>query len=214
MCDEVVAELSEIGTGIAIPANLALLEGKEALAEELSKRDEGLFIRVNKAGATWGPTIENYPIEAFDRMMGLNVNVVSAVTRDLLPLLEKRVPVGDPARVVKSLQWTAFTSRRCWKTALSPILPAKPLSIICRGHWRWNWGFGTLQALPWLSDTIQVKWRSTCLNTNRTISRPYVLSIGWGQPEEMAGIAMYLASRAGGYSNQTKIRVDGGMCVV
>ncbi|MCP4754682.1 MAG: SDR family NAD(P)-dependent oxidoreductase, partial [Proteobacteria bacterium] len=73
VCDKVAEELSEIGTCISLPADMTDSEGRSHLVNELSKREGKLSILVNNAGANWGAPIEEYPDEAFSKVMALNV---------------------------------------------------------------------------------------------------------------------------------------------
>lgn len=67
-----------------------------------------LHILVNNAGATWGATIQDYPDQAFSKVLLLNLQRVFTLTQQLLPLLEKaavratgsETAFEDPARVI------------------------------------------------------------------------------------------------------------------
>ncbi len=100
VCDDVAAELSHIGSCIALPMDLSSIAGCEATAAELAGREERLHILVNNAGASWGEPIESFPEEGFDKVMDLNVKSVFFLTRELLPLLEEAGEDADPARVI------------------------------------------------------------------------------------------------------------------
>ena len=73
VCEEVATELSRVGTCIAIPADLGTEAGYRFLAEEIAKREERLHILVNNAGANWNAPLAEFPDEAWDKVMNLNV---------------------------------------------------------------------------------------------------------------------------------------------
>jgi NAD(P)-dependent dehydrogenase (short-subunit alcohol dehydrogenase family) len=100
VCDAVAAELSQSGECISIPADLGSEAGCRYLAEEFAKREPKLHILVNNAGATWGAPIAEFPDDAFDKVMNLNVKGIFHLTRFLLPQLEAAATQEDPARVI------------------------------------------------------------------------------------------------------------------
>ena len=87
--DAAVAELSEFGTVVSIPADVSQEAECIRLAEEVGKREEQVHILVNNAGATWGEDLEKFPESAWDKVLDLNLKAPFFVTRAFLPLLEK-----------------------------------------------------------------------------------------------------------------------------
>ncbi len=81
------AELSALGECIAVPSNLATLEGVGAFADAIREREERLHILVNNAGATWGSSIDEFPETGWDKVMDLNVTPLSFLTPGLVPAL-------------------------------------------------------------------------------------------------------------------------------
>jgi NAD(P)-dependent dehydrogenase (short-subunit alcohol dehydrogenase family) len=96
----VAAELSKVGTCVALPADLAVLADVKRLAGELAAREPALHILVNNAGANWGAPIEEYPDAAWDKVLALNVKSVFHLTVALLPQLAAAATAEDPARVI------------------------------------------------------------------------------------------------------------------
>merc|ERR1711924_263339 len=102
LCEEAAAELNAIGPGsaIALPGNLATIEGVKKAVEDLKRHEKALHILINNAGATWGAPYGEYPDEAWQKVMDLNVRHVFNLTQDLTPLLEAGATFDDPARVI------------------------------------------------------------------------------------------------------------------
>ncbi|MFP6665357.1 MAG: SDR family NAD(P)-dependent oxidoreductase, partial [Deltaproteobacteria bacterium] len=94
------AELSKVGTCIALTADLGTEAGCNALAAEIMEREEKLHILINNAGANWGAPLAEFPDAAWDKVLALNVKGVFHLTRTLVPHLEKAAAAGDPARVI------------------------------------------------------------------------------------------------------------------
>jgi NAD(P)-dependent dehydrogenase (short-subunit alcohol dehydrogenase family) len=93
-------ELGSVGECIAIPSNLATLEGVTAFAEAIKAREEQVHILVNNAGATWGADIDDFPEGGWDKIMDLNVKSLFFLTQQLLPALRAAGTDEDPARVI------------------------------------------------------------------------------------------------------------------
>jgi NAD(P)-dependent dehydrogenase (short-subunit alcohol dehydrogenase family) len=209
-CDKIAKELSQIAPCISIPADIATSEGRKRLVEELSQREESLSILVNNAGANWGESFETYPESAFDKLMNLNVKAVFALIRDLTPLLAKAGKPNDPARVInigsmdgihvpvsQGMGTFAYSASKAAVHHLTRTLSVElgprniTVNAIAPGYYLSKM---TAQTLDNHFETI----KKAC-PLNRI-----------GSPAEMAGIAIYLASRAGSYTNGAIIPVDGG----
>src|ERR1700688_1937738 len=99
-CQELAAELSNVGECIALPADLSTEPGCRTLAEALAEREARLHILVNNAGNTWGAPFEEFDDAAWDRVLSLNVKGVFHTTKFLTPLLRAAATTDDPARVI------------------------------------------------------------------------------------------------------------------
>jgi NAD(P)-dependent dehydrogenase (short-subunit alcohol dehydrogenase family) len=99
-CEATAAELSQLGTCIAIPADLATADGREHLVQALKEQETRLDILVNNAGAAWGAPFDDYPESGYDKVMDINVKAPFMLTQDLMPLLESGASLNDPARVI------------------------------------------------------------------------------------------------------------------
>ncbi|HVF90087.1 MAG TPA: SDR family oxidoreductase [Blastocatellia bacterium] len=211
VCDQVASELSETGPCFSIPADLSSVEGCKHLAAELSSREEALHILVNNAGAAWGASIEEYPEAGFDKVMDTNVKGVFFLTQALLPLLEKAGSLADPARVINvgsidgltvpfQIDNYAYGPSKAAVHHLTRMLAVKlgergiTVNAIAPGPFE-------SQMTKWLLETYKDSVEANC-----PLKRI-------GSPEDMAGAAIYLASRAGAYVNGVVIPVDGGISI-
>ncbi|MBU3917638.1 SDR family oxidoreductase [bacterium] len=210
VCDQVAKELSAIGPCVSIPADVSTARGRKTLVDELSEREDNLSILVNNAGANWGAPIEDYPDEAFDKVMTLNVNSVFSLTRDLLPMLEKSGTTEDPARVINIgsmdgihvpvAQETGTYAYSASKAAVHHLTRALAVDLASRNI--------TVNAIaPGFFHSKMTKFVLE-KHIDNIIGQCPLNRVGL--PAEMAGIAIYLASRAGAYTNGTVIPVDGG----
>ena len=92
--------LSALGECIAVPSNLATLEGVVAFADVIKEREGAVHILVNNAGATWGADIDDFPESGWDKIMDLNVKSLFFLTQQMLPALRAAGTDEDPARVI------------------------------------------------------------------------------------------------------------------
>ncbi len=102
VCEATAKRLVEEHGGecIPLPADLSDLDGIGALCAGLAERESQLHILVNNAGTTWGAPIDDFPEAGWDKVMDTNVKGVFFVTQKLLPLLRKSASHTDPARVI------------------------------------------------------------------------------------------------------------------
>ena len=98
VCEQVAKELSKKGECISVPADLGTDEGIEKLRQEVASRESALHLLVNNAGATWGAPIDEFPAEAFDKVMNLNVR--AQLTQAFLPQLRAAATPDAHASVV------------------------------------------------------------------------------------------------------------------
>jgi NAD(P)-dependent dehydrogenase (short-subunit alcohol dehydrogenase family) len=208
VCDEVAAELSKVGTCISVPADLSVDAEADRLAAEIAGVEPKLDILVNNAGANWGAPIADFPASGFDKVLALNVKAPFLLTRALLPQLEAAGTRDDPARVimigsidgiqVPMLDTFSYSSS---KAALHQLTRHLAKQLGAR-----NITVNAVAPGPFESKMMA----ETLKNFGDMIARSSVLN-RIGRPDDMAGVAIYLASRAGSYVTGAIIPVDGGI---
>ncbi|WP_042376061.1 glucose 1-dehydrogenase [Streptacidiphilus melanogenes] len=207
-CEAAAAELKQYGDAVALPADLSEETEIARVAEELSAREERLDILVNNAGATWGATLDEFPVSGWDKVMDLNLRSPFLLTQALLPLLRAAGTPDSPARIinvgsidglhVSPLPTYSYAASKAGLHHLTRVL-AKELgpqhitvNAIAPGPFESKMMAATLAAV---GDQIAA-------------SAPLRRI---GRPDDMAGVAVYLASRAGSYVTGAVIPVDGGI---
>ena len=208
VCERVAAELSEFGECIALPADCGTEQGCNGLAAELAGREKELNILVNNAGANWGAPMEDFPDAAWDKVLALNVKAVFQLTRALVPQLEAAARKGDPARVINTgsidglkppmLDTFSYSTSKAAVHHLTRVL-AKKLA-------EKNITVNAIAPGPFESKMMEV----TLENFGEAIIASCPMG-RIGEPEDMAGVIIYLASRAGAYVTGVVIPVDGGI---
>ena len=206
-CEQTAVELSQFGTCIAIPADLSTGEGRATLVNEIKAHEPKLDILVNNAGAAWGAPLEEFPEAGYDKTMDINVKALFMLTRDLLPLLKASGTADTPARVINigsidglrvpSMTNFPYAASKAAVHHLTRVLAVElgPQYITTNAIAP---GLFESKMTEWMLDNFQAEIEAAC-----PLGRI-------GSPEDMAGVALYLASRAGAYVNGTVIPVDGG----
>ncbi len=208
VCDEVAAELSNIGACIAIPADLAQSDECERLAAEVARREPRLDILVNNAGATWGAPLADYPGEAWDKVMNLNAKSPFLLTRALVPLLEAAGTPDDPARVINigSIDGIQVPLLETYAYSTSKAAIHQLTRHLARQLGPRNITVNAIAPGPFESKMMA----ATLRDFGDSIARSSPLG-RIGRPDDMAGVSIYLASRAGAYVTGAIIPVDGGI---
>jgi NAD(P)-dependent dehydrogenase (short-subunit alcohol dehydrogenase family) len=206
-CEKVAAELSKVGSCAALPADLSTDTECRRLADELGARESAVHVLVNNAGANWGAPYAEYPDAAFDKVLALNVKAIFNLTRALTPRLEAAARPGDPARVINvgsidglqvpALETYAYSTSKAAVHHLTRVLARKLAPKV------------TVNAIA--PGPFESKMMAATLDRFRDVIVKGCPMGRIGEPEDMAGVAIYLASRAGAYVTGAVIPVDGGI---
>ncbi|MEV0590909.1 SDR family oxidoreductase [Nonomuraea cavernae] len=203
---EVEKTAAELGC-VGVPADLSTPEGVAALVAAV---DGPLHVLVNNAGATWGAPLEEYPEHAFDKLWNINVKGVFYLTQKFLPQLRAAASADDPARVVNvgsidgirvpSMENYAYSAAKSGVHMLTRHLARQlapehiTVNAIAPGP------FPSKMMAFALDDPATRELVSSSVPLGRI-----------GRPDDMAGAAIFLSSRAGAYLTGTIIPVDGGI---
>jgi len=207
VCEEVAAELSQVGSCRAVPADLSREDECRRLVEAVGAEVDALHVLVNNAGATWGAPLADFDDAAWDRTLDLNVKGVFHTTKFALPLLEAAATDDDPARVINIgsidgiqvpiLETYSYSASKAAVHQLTRHLarrlaPRITVNAIAPGPFESKMMAATLAAA---GDQIAA-------------SAPLQRI---GRPDDMAGAAIFLASRAASYVTGAVLPVDGGI---
>ncbi|RUN76162.1 SDR family oxidoreductase [Sphingomonas sp. TF3] len=204
-CFETAAELGE--KCIALPQDVSTVAGCKALAAQLAEHTDRLDILVNNAGAAWGEPFEVFPEKGWDKVMDLNVKSPFFLTQALHAPLKAAASAGRPAKVINI---TSIDGQRLnpWETYSYQASKAALIYLTKR------------MAARLITDHINVTsiapgaFASEMNKAARDHGSAIAQSIPAkriGVDEDMAGAAIYLASRAGDYVVGDTITVDGGL---
>jgi NAD(P)-dependent dehydrogenase (short-subunit alcohol dehydrogenase family) len=208
VCDEVAAELSKVGTCISIPADLSEESECTRLCAELSGLEDKLHILVNNAGANWGAPLAEFPAAAFDKVMNLNVKSPFLLVQGLVERLAAAATPEDPARIINIGSIDGIQVPITETYSYSPSKAA--IHQLTRQLAR-NLGPRQITVNAIAPGPFESKMMAEMLkNFGDQIARSSPLN-RIGRADDMAGTAIFLASRAGSYLTGAIIPVDGGI---
>ncbi len=207
-CDAAAAELCKLGECISIPADLSTEDGAKLLGDAIKAREEKLDILVNNAGATWGAEFEEFPVSGWDKILDINVKGPFFLTRELMPLLKIAASDEDPSRIINIGSVAAFGtggeafSYGASKAAIhqmtrnwAAIFAKDRVTVNCIAP-----GPFPSKMMAFITDNDEAR---------KAIEETVPLG-RIGSPEDAAGLAICLSSRAGAYMTGNIIPLDGG----
>jgi NAD(P)-dependent dehydrogenase (short-subunit alcohol dehydrogenase family) len=203
-CDALAKELSQHGGCISIPADLSRMEEIERFAQEIEKREKKIDILVNNAGASWGETFDKFPESGWDKVIDLNVKSVFFLSQRLVKLLEASGTGDDFARIinigsidglhVSEIETYSYASSKAavihLTRMMAKFLAARKIAVNAIAP-----GFFPSQ----MTKAMPMEEIARTTPMRRV-----------GRPEDIAGVALYLASKASGFLCGAVIPVDGG----
>ena len=206
-CDTTARELASLGTCISLPADVSTLEGIDALVAAYARHESTLDILVNNAGAAWGETFDTFPEKGWDKVVDLNLKTPFFLTKALHEMLAKASAAGRPAKVINiaSIDGISVNPQETYSYAASK---AGLIQLTRR------------MALRLIGDGIAVSaiapgaFASDMNRAARDHADEVKARIPAGRigvDDDMAGAAIYLASRAGDYVVGSTLVVDGGV---
>jgi NAD(P)-dependent dehydrogenase (short-subunit alcohol dehydrogenase family) len=206
-CEKTAAELSRGGSCVALPADASTVAGAQQLARALAAREPKLDILVNNAGAAWLEKFEKFPEKGWDKVMDLNLKTPFFLTQALLGPLRAAASRRRPAKVINiaSIDGVSVNPQETYSYAASK---AALIHLTRR------------MARRLIEDHIVVSAIAPGAFSSdmNTLARDHAEEVAAripakriGTDEDMAGAAIYLASRAGDYVVGATLVVDGGV---
>jgi NAD(P)-dependent dehydrogenase (short-subunit alcohol dehydrogenase family) len=205
-CDATSAELSAHGPCFSLPADVSTVEGAQALVAAYSQREESLDILVNNAGAAWGAPFDDFPESGWDKVVDLNLKTPFFLTQALHAHLQK----AGKSRVAKVINIASIdgVSVNPMETYSYAASKAGLIHLTRR------------MALRLVKDNIVVSAIApgAFASEMNKDARDHEVEVSARIPsgrigtiEDMAGAAIFLASRAGDYVVGSTLVVDGGV---
>jgi NAD(P)-dependent dehydrogenase (short-subunit alcohol dehydrogenase family) len=206
-CQETAARLSQYGTCIALPGDVSGAVGARAMAAHYLQHEKSLDILVNNAGAAWGEAFDTFPESGWDKVMDLNVKTPFFLTQALHGALKVNATQERPSKVINiasidgvSVNMMETYSYAASKAGLIHLTKRMALRLI-----EDNIVVNAIAPGAFASDMNKLA-RDHADEVSKVVPSRRI-----GSKEDMAGSAVYLASRAGDYVVGGTLVVDGGM---
>ncbi|PBK62987.1 NAD(P)-binding protein [Armillaria solidipes] len=200
-----------------IVGNVATKAGCDAIIAEFKKHESKLHVLVNNSGITWGGPYDNFPEEkGWDNVFNVNVKSIFYMTAGLTELLAKESDAYDPGRVINI-------------SSTASVEPESEHSLSSPGNGTWSSRLTSL-AVNHLTSSLAVKLgprhvtvnailpglfpsKMTAFGFKTTGEKAFIASQPtgrYGTPQDMAGLALFLASPGSSHITGTHTLLDGG----
>ncbi len=206
-CQKTADELSALGACTALPCDISTVDGCQSLAQQLRERTPTLDVLVNNAGAAWGAPFDEFPEHGWDKVMNLNVRSPFFLTQALHGMLRDAASAEKPAKVINIVSIDGIKnnaletySYHASKAALIHLTRRLAAQLV-----RDKIVVTAIAPGPFASKMN----RAARDHADQVAAHTPLRRIGTA--EDMAGAAVYLASRAGDYVVGETISVDGGI---
>lgn len=203
-------ELREVGDVTAVVGDVS----SPGAARELAATAIGLLGRVdvlvNNAGVTWGAPLEEFPEAGWDKVMHTNVEGLFHFTVAVLPALREAVKESAGASIINigsadginvpTMESYSYGASKAAVHHLTRHLAKRLAPEDIRVN----------AIAPGLFESKMTKF--VIQNPTAKGAVDSTIPLGrFGHPEEIAGVAILLGSRAGRYITGAVIPVDGGL---
>ena len=205
-CDQAAAELSTLGTCVSLPADVSTVEGAKALAAAFAALEGQLDILVNNAGAAWGAPFADFPESGWDKVVDLNLKAPFFLTQALHPQL-CLAGKGRVAKVINiaSIDGVSVNPQETYSYAASKSGLIHLTRRMALRLAKDNIAVSAIAPGAFASDMNRdARDHADVVSARIPAGRV-------GTVEDMAGAAIYLASRAGDYVMGATLVVDGGV---
>jgi NAD(P)-dependent dehydrogenase (short-subunit alcohol dehydrogenase family) len=208
-CEATARELTAEYDGecIALPIDISTVAGCDKLASEIIKLEPKLDILVNNAGAAWGAEFDEFPESGWDKVMNLNVKSLFFLTKALAKPLRAAASAGRPAKVINiaSIDGIFVNPMETYSYAASKAAVIHLTRRMATKLIKENIVVTAIAPGAFASDMN----KAARDNADEVAKRVPARRIG--NEDDMAGLAIFLASRAGDYVVGNAIAIDGGV---
>jgi len=206
-CDATARELSSLGRCISLPADVSDAQGVQALVAAFGERETALDILVNNAGAAWGESFDTFPEKGWDKVVNLNLKTPFFLTQALAGALRKAASAERPAKVINiaSIDGISVSPQETYSYAASKAGLIQLTRRMALRLARENIVVSAIAPGAFASEMNRdARDRAEQVKARIPLGRI-------GVDDDMAGAAVYLASRAGDYVVGSTLVVDGGV---
>ena len=209
-CDNTAMRLSKFGQCISIPADLTQINQIQNLFSTINKNEKKMHILVNNAGAAWGADFDNFPENGWDKVMDTNVKSIFFLTQKFVKLLEKSGTNEDPSRVINvgSIDGIGIPRAETYSYPASKAAVHQLTRVLANRLADRNININAIAPGPFQSHMMNETLKKYKNEIIDSVPRKRI-----GIPEDMAGAAIFLSSKASSYITGIVLPVDGGSLI-
>jgi NAD(P)-dependent dehydrogenase (short-subunit alcohol dehydrogenase family) len=215
VAEATAAELTEAYDGdcIALAGDLSAMEEVQHLAAEIAQREPHLDVLVNNAGRGWLAPLGDFPEHGWDKVMDLNVKSPFFLTQALIPLLTARATPGRTSSIINIGSIAGLTANPV--DTYSYDVSKAGIHMMTR-----NLAFTLSQQNVRVNAIAPGRFHSDMTEFAKADPAAYEAELRmipmhrWGDADDIKGVALMLASQAGGFITGQIIPVDGGTTLV
>ena len=194
---------------IPIPCDLSTKEGVDLFFNQINELEpNGIDYLINNAGAAWGETLEEFSEIGWDKVMDLNVKSMFFMIQKFKTILIKKATIDDPSRIINigsidglnvpAFETYSYSTSKAAVHHLTRVLAAKLVKE--------NILVNAIAPGPYPSAMLGSAVNSDYSDIEKRNPRGRI-----GSPEDIAGLTIFLCSRAGAYTVGETITSDGGI---
>ena len=209
-CNNKADELSKFGECISIPADLTDMNEMDKLVNYIKENEKQLNFLINNAGAAWGASFDEFPENGWDKVMDTNVKSVFFLTQKLAKILEQSGNNSDPSRVINvgSIDGIGIPRAETYSYPASKAAVHQLTRVLANRLAHRNININAIAPGPFQSNMMAHTLEEYGEQIKSSVPRGRI-----GIPEDMAGTAIFLCSKASAYITGSIIPVDGGSLI-
>ena len=209
-CNNKADELSKFGECISIPADLTDMNEMDKLVNHIKENEKQLNFLINNAGAAWGASFDEFPENGWDKVMDTNVKSVFFLTQKLAKILEQSGNNSDPSRVINvgSIDGIGIPRAETYSYPASKAAVHQLTRVLANRLAHRNININAIAPGPFQSNMMAHTLEEYGEQIKSSVPRGRI-----GIPEDMAGTAIFLCSKASAYITGSIIPVDGGSLI-
>ena len=209
-CNNKADELSKFGECISIPADLTDMNEIDKLVNHINENEKQLNFLINNAGAAWGASFDEFPENGWDKVMDTNVKSVFFLTQKLAKILEQSGNNSDPSRVINvgSIDGIGIPRAETYSYPASKAAIHQLTRVLANRLAHRNININAIAPGPFQSNMMAHTLEEYGEQIKSSVPRGRI-----GVPEDMAGTAIFLCSKASSYITGSIIPVDGGSLI-
>ena len=209
-CNETAKRLSQYGDCISIPADLTDIKEIKKIKKSIQGKVDRIDILINNAGAVWAADFDSFPENGWDKVMDTNVKAMFFLTQELIDLLEKSATNEDPSRVINvgSIDGIGIPRAETYSYPASKAAVHQLTRVMANRLANRNININAIAPGPFESQMMKSTLKSFGDEIINSVPRKRI-----GKPEDMAGAAIFLSSKASAYITGIVMPVDGGSLI-